>query len=348
MTKLSVHLVAWNGAKYIPHLFESLRKQTFKDWFLLVIDNGSEDNAVELIEKELANFAQPHRLIKNKENIGFAAGHNQAFRETESEYFLPLNEDMYLAPDCLEKMVLFMEQNSDAAAVAPRLMRWNFPTAFSTQVDALGMKILRNHRVVEQYTRREWSEAYELVKNKIISRGNERVLEVFGVSGAFPLLRRSAIKEILLEGQIFDESYHSYKEDVDFALRLASAGHKSFVLPDAVAYHDRTGAGPAELSDAAALANKKKQPPHVRYHSYKNHLMSLYKNEYWQNFTLDFPFILWYEIKKFVYYLFAEPKVLTGLAEIWRARRGLRQKRKIIKSLRKIDWREMRRWWTKM
>ena len=56
MAKLSVHLVAWNGAKYIPYLFESLRKQTYKDWELLAIDNASaKDNTADLIEKELQN-----------------------------------------------------------------------------------------------------------------------------------------------------------------------------------------------------------------------------------------------------------------------------------------------------
>lgn len=56
MQKLSVHLVAWNSTKYIPHLFESLRKQTCKDWFLYIVDNDSKDNTVELIKKNWKIF----------------------------------------------------------------------------------------------------------------------------------------------------------------------------------------------------------------------------------------------------------------------------------------------------
>ena len=63
--KLSVHLVTWNGAKYIPYLFASLRAQTFRDWSLVVLDNDSKDDTVLLIEKELANWSGDKKFIKN-------------------------------------------------------------------------------------------------------------------------------------------------------------------------------------------------------------------------------------------------------------------------------------------
>ncbi|HSR89187.1 MAG TPA: glycosyltransferase family 2 protein [Candidatus Udaeobacter sp.] len=341
--KLSVNLVVWNGAKYIPYLFDSLRKQIFKDWNILIVDNNSQDNTVELIKKELSNFAVPYRIIENKENKGFAGGHNQAFKISDSEYVLLLNQDMYLEPDCLEKVVLFLDKNSEAASVSPRLMKWNFNQAisnlqnsFTDQIDALGLKVYRSRRVVEQYTQQNWSE----LKNKFFSN----TLPVFGVSGALPVFRSTALKSMAYQdGNIFDESYHSYKEDVDLAFRLASSGYKSYVLLDAVAYHDRSAAGPKQSDDASALLNKKKQSEFVKYHSYKNHLMTLCKNEYWQNVILDFPWILWYELKKFAYFLLFDQKVFAGLKEIFG--KDLAKKRMLIKSLRKINWQEMRKWW---
>ena len=72
MSKLTVHLVTWNGSKYIPYLFESWRAQTFKDWKLLVLDNKSIDDTAIKIEKELADFPVEHELILNTENKGFA------------------------------------------------------------------------------------------------------------------------------------------------------------------------------------------------------------------------------------------------------------------------------------
>ena len=347
MARLTVQLVTWNGAKYIPYLFQSLKKQTYADWDLAVLDNASSDGTARLIEKELADFSRPHRLIRNTENSGFAVGHNQLYREGVSDYFLLLNQDMYLEADCLSKMAAFLDAHSSAAAVSPRLMKWDFAAlakqglsaSFSTYIDALGIKVFRNRRAIEQFTKQAW-----VVVKKFMPAGG--ILEVFGVSGAFPLFRRSAIAEVVFaDGAMFDETYHSYKEDLDLAWRLRARGFGSYVLLDTIAYHDRTGAGPKEKDDLSAAFNKQSQASWVKYHSYKNHLRTLYKNECWQNFILDWPWIAWYEIKKFWYFLFFDRGVLKGLQEIGRTRKDLNIKRRQIKKLRKISWKEIRRWW---
>lgn len=348
--KLTVHLVTWNGKKYIPYLFNALRKQTFTDWSLLVIDNRSNDGTVEAIKKELENFPVECKIIENKANGGFAPSHNRAFRETSAEYLLLLNQDIYLMPDCFKIMVGFLEAHPEVAAVSPRLMKWNFASiksngkslnfdglykSFSDQIDAIGLKIFRNRRVVDWLTQQTWTDKAE----------NEYV-EVFGVSGAFPMYRRWAIREVAYAGgQIFDESYHSYKEDVDLAYRLAARGFKSYVLLGAVAYHDRAGAGAKEMADRVAVDNKQRQSDYVRHNSYKNHLQTIFKNEYWQNFLLDFPWIFWYELKKFVYFFIFNRKVLCGICEIWKRRSDLKNKRKEIVKIRAIDWKTFRKWW---
>lgn len=331
--KLSIQLVTWNGAKYIPLLFKSLREQTSKDWFLFVWDNNSSDNTVELIKNEVNKLGVQYKIVENKENLGFAGGHNAVFKITESEYILLLNQDIYLPPDCLEKLVNFMDARPEAAAVSPRLMKWDFANGeFTNTIDTLGLKVFKNRRVVDWKAGEEWS------------RDFAAPLQVFGISGAMPMYRRSALEAVaFFNGDFFDVDYHSYKEDVDLAYRLASAGFKSYVLPDAMAYHDRAGAGPKTMDDAAALANKKTQSAWVKYHSYKNHLMTLYKNEYWQNFLLDFFCILWYEVKKFAYFLLLDRGVLAGLKEIWIMRKELREKRKWIIKKRKIVWKDARK-----
>jgi hypothetical protein len=75
--------------------------------------------------------------------------------------------------------------------------------------------------------------------------------------------------------------------------------------------------------------------------------MTIYKNEYWQNFILDFPFILWYELKKWLWFLLFDWQVLKGHREIWKARKILKKKRRAIINKRKVSWKEMRKWWNK-
>lgn len=352
MSKLSVHLVTWNGAKYVPYLFDSLKKQTYTDWELLIWDNHSEDGMVDAMRREILDFPVPVQLLAHEQNQGFAGGHNALYQQTKGDYVVLLNQDMYLESDCLETLVAFMEKETTVAVASPRLMRWDFKAveddrledSFTEYIDTLGLKVFRNRRVIEQYTQERWAadSLHPDIRNLFaLSR-----LDVFGVSGALPIFCREALQEVAFaDGTFLDASYHSYKEDVDLAYRLRSHGHSAAIVLDAVAYHDRSAAGPKETNDAAAVDNKKSQSDWVKYHSYKNHLMTLYKNEYWQNVLLDFFPIVWYELKKFAYFVFFDRKVLTGLAEVWNLRREMKEKRLSIQQKRTASWHHIRIWW---
>jgi GT2 family glycosyltransferase len=354
MHTLSVHLVTWNGAQYIPYLFDSLRKQTYTDWKLYIWDNGSTDETVAAIEKELSTFSVQYEFIRESQNSGFAGGHNALFKKARAPFLLLLNQDMYVTPTCFEHMVAFLTKHEMAAAVSPRLMRWNIDTlksgaplaqSFSEIIDALGLRVFRSRRVIEKYTGKSWNsvKAKMHMSHRVIDGD---AMEVFGVSGAFPLLRRAAVEHVVFpDGTMFDETYHAYKEDVDLAFRLRAAGFSSYVLLESVAYHDRSAAGPEEFSDRAALKNKKDQSDWVKKHSYKNHLMTLYKNEYWQNVLLDFPYIVWYECKKLIYFLLFDRAVLGAARDIWKHRRALRERRRHIVENRQVSFKQIRQWW---
>ena len=356
MSKLSVHLVAWNGAKYIPYLFESLRAQTYKDWELLAIDNGSKDETADLIEQEFKNFPVPARLIRNKENNGFAGGHNQAVREMRvpptlppptsgggmrrgaPEYIQLLNQDMYLAPDYFERVVAMMDANPEAGAGQGMLLKWDFNTnTYTDVVDTMGLKVLRNRRVVDWKTGE-----HNAPQPPLTLRGGG--VEVFGVSGALPIYRRKAIEDVMFEGQMFDEDLFSYKEDVDLAFRLRSAGWKACVSLEARAWHDRTAAGPREKSDRSMLKNRKTKSAFVNYHSYKNHLTVLLKNEHRANFAKDWPWICFYELKKLFYLALFDWSTLKGLKEVKKLWPQTKKKRNVIMKNYKVKPEEMRAW----
>lgn len=337
MAKLSINLVTWNGANYLPFLFASLKRQIFKDWILNVFDNNSSDDTVKIIKAELDNLGVQHRLSLGENNLGFAAGHNQLFKQTDSEYVLLLNQDIELEPDCLAKLVAFLDHES-AAAVSPRLMKWKDRLT----IDSLGLRVLRSRRVVERLAGKIWTDFDEQTVNKLRSRQ----VEVFGVSASCALYRCELIRQALYDGQkLFTDSYFAYKEDVDLAYRLRQAGVGSYVLLDAVAYHVRSGEGAADLCDKKAVENKKNQSELVKYHSYKNHLATLYKNEYWQNFVLDWPWILWYEFKKFVYFLLFDRQILSSWRELRQSMVELKKQRRQIVKIRRLGWREIRMWW---
>jgi GT2 family glycosyltransferase len=351
ISKLSVQLVTWNGAIYIPYLFDSLRKQTSTDWELHIFDNNSTDNTRDLLQTELEKgFPVPYTYTESPQNIGFAGGHNELYRthgSDESSYVLLLNQDMYLTADCIKTVVSYLDTHTTVAAVTPRLMRWDIAAlaqpqssisdSFTDTIDSLGLKAYRSRQVTELHAGEQWS---QLKKNI-----GSAELPVFGVSGALPCYRKNALAAVVFEdGGIFDVSYQSYKEDVDLAFRLQSAGFASTVVFDAVAYHDRSAPSQTGRSDVVAAKNKHTQSEWIRYHSYKNHIVTLIKNEYIGNALRDCVPILWYEAKKFVWYLLFDRSVLFGLRtvswyDVW-------IKRKFITARKTVSARTIRIWWT--
>ena len=236
-----------------------------------------------------------------------------------------------LEPGSVEKMVHFADEHLQVASIAPRLMRLENNQKTNT-IDSLGLKITRSRQVLENGAGKSWSD-YAI---------SEPATPVFGVSAAVVLYRRSAV---IKANGLFDPDYFAYKEDVDLTWRLQLMGCGAVVLNDVVAYHNRSGR-PADTKSASAVVdNKKIQSPILRHQSYKNHLALLKTNEQWQNALLDFPWILWYEVKKLVYFLLFDQQTLKGLFTLWQQRKKLRQKRKLIQQAATVSWQQMRQWW---
>jgi GT2 family glycosyltransferase len=346
MTKVTLQLVTWNAEKYLPTFFLSLKNQLFTNWELLIWDNASSDKTVKIVQKNIKEFSQNIQLVTSVENKGFAYGHNQLFDKSNTELVALLSSDIYMESDCLEKLVDVLFVHVDFAVAAPRLMRWNFAVleknnlnssnikrSLTNKIDSIGLKVLRNRRVVELGQGEEW-----------IEKETSGFSEVFGVSGALALYRRFAIKK---QVEFFDPLFQSYQEDVDLAFRLRQAGDRALVVLNSVAHHDRQAVGTRSLSDISAVLNKKKQNKMIRSLSYRNHLMVLIKNEYWQNVVLDLPWIFWYELKKFAYFLLFDRLVLVSLLYVYRNAFLLKNKRKEIIYSRQKKWKEIRIWWNK-
>ena len=301
--------------------------QTFKDFEILVIDNNSTDETVTLIN----DYFPQLKVVRNRENLGFARGHNQAIHWSQSEYVVALNQDVVWAPDFLEKLVAFMDTHPQAGAVTGKIysLRDGQQTNY---LDSLGLKIFKNHRVIEIGHGEMDSGQYDSLK------------EVFGVSGAIPMYRRSALKSVEYEKQFFDEDFFSYKEDVDLAYRLRYAGWKAYCVPAARAWHHRSAKGPSnEMSKIQVAQNRKMKSRLTNYWSYRNHFYLLIKNLPEFSFKYLWP-VFWYEVIKFFYVLFREPWNLKVLSEARRNRPKFLVKRKFIMDNRKIKLEEIDNW----
>jgi len=104
--KVSIIILNWNGLKDTIECLESLKKITYPNYEVIVVDNDSKGNDADILEERYKNYI---RVIRNKENLGFAGGNNVAIRqvlkEEKSDYILLLNNDTIVEPNFLEELI---------------------------------------------------------------------------------------------------------------------------------------------------------------------------------------------------------------------------------------------------
>lgn len=205
----------WNGADDAIRCLESLAQQTYANLEMLVVDNGSEDDSVDRIQAAFPGVA----LLENAENRGFAGGVNVGIRyalEKDFDYILPLNNDLVLAPDCVEEMV-------DCA-----LDGASFVTATLYYADD-SRRIWSVGGNFHPLTLEKTADARGLIDGDELPA----VLERQYVPGGATLMAREALEKVGL----FDEGYFLYYEDMDLSLRAHRAGLRAVAATQARMWH---------------------------------------------------------------------------------------------------------------
>jgi glycosyltransferase involved in cell wall biosynthesis len=106
--KITVLMPVYNVAGYVGEAIESILNQTFTDFELLIIDDGSTDATYE----KAGSFADPRiRLIRNESNIGLANTLNKGIESARGEYIARMDGDDISLPQRLEKQLVILEQH---------------------------------------------------------------------------------------------------------------------------------------------------------------------------------------------------------------------------------------------
>lgn len=287
MGSVDVSIVTWNSAAVLPRALESLVKQTLKPQSITVVDNGSTDASV-----RIATALSSVDVLQLHANHGFAGGHNHGIRQGSADYVLVMNPDVTLEPTYLATLVTFADAHPDAAAFVGRVER---PGG---AIDTAGIAVTP-WRVVRDRT-----------------DVPEKPHEVFGVSGAVALYRRTALRDVAVQAEFFCSLLLAYKEDVELAWRLRWAGWRAFCVPSARAQHAR---------GVQREQSRRARPSDLRYLSYRNHLLLFGLVESFGTFMPHAGFILLAEFVRLGFLLCIDPRTtLRALADarkMWHAAR---------------------------
>ena len=216
---------------------------------IIVADNGSTDNSLEVLAKE---FPGVQTIVLDK-NYGFAEGYNRAIAQVEIEYVVLLNSDVEVTDDWLEPVLAYLDAHSDVAAVQPKVRSWLRRTHFEHAGAAGGYL----SKLYFPYCRGRVLWHVEEDKGQYDTEA-----EVDWTSGACMCVRTKVYKEC---GGL-DAAFFAHMEEIDLCWRMRNAGWRLVCLPQSVVYHLGGGALSYES-------------PRKTYLNHRNNLLMIYKNK---------------------------------------------------------------------
>lgn len=211
---VSIIIVNWNGLAHLPDCLDSLADQTFRDFEVILVDNGSVDDSVSFMRERYPWV----KLVLLDENMGFATGNNRGLDCAQGDYIVTLNNDTLAEPDWLEALVRTAEAHPGAGMVGCRICSSADPDI----VDSIGMGICLDGMSRGRFRNRRWS--------SLCLRDEEKILFP---SACAALYKRAMIDEI----GFFDDDFFAYAEDSDLGLRGRLAGWEALLATRAVVYH---------------------------------------------------------------------------------------------------------------
>jgi GT2 family glycosyltransferase len=220
--KVSVITVNWNNFNDSAECLESLRKATYPNFEVILVDNGSAGDDVSLLKQR---FGDSIRLIFNEKNSGFAGGCNIGIRDAlarGADYVVLLNNDTVVAPDFLEGLVSVAEGDKKVGVAGGKVFCYELPELIWFAGGII------NYRT----GRTPIKGSGEADKGQF-----DEIAKVDWISGCFMFVSR----DVFQSAGLLDERFFFGWEDVDFCVRAARKGFKVLFVPESRIWHKGFG-----------------------------------------------------------------------------------------------------------
>jgi len=218
MHRVSIIILNWNGAKDTIECLESLKKITYPDYGVIVVDNGSSGNDAQVLKEKFGDYIF---LIENDKNYGYAGGINigikYALNDLASDYMLLLNNDTIVDPAFLNHLVNEANDSPLIGITGPKIYHYNT----SRLINCAGS------------LNRLWTGGVIVIGAQEIDNGQYDTKRTVDLFNACMLIKDSVIKSI----GFFNETYFCYWEDNDFCMRAKKAGFEIVYVPESKIWH---------------------------------------------------------------------------------------------------------------
>ncbi len=242
---VSVIIVNLNGKQLLKDCLASLESNAYKNIEVIIVDNGSTDGSVEFIKNFKFKFGNV-KIIKNRQNMGFAHANNQAVKEAKGRLILLFNNDTVVTPSFLKSLVKSINQDNSIGVVQPKIIFYDTNRLQSGGAFLTPPGFLYYFGYGQNPKEKKYNQS----------------MPIFSANGACILIRREVIDKITL----FDKDFFAYYEETDFCHRGWLAGYQVIYEPKAVIYHK------------GGQTSQKMAEDFIFFHSFKNRLASSIKN----------------------------------------------------------------------
>ncbi len=245
--KAAVIVLNWNGLGDTVECVRTLKKLTYPDYKIIMVDNGSTDGSADALQRVFPEI----EIIRNEKNLGFAGGENTGMRRAlaeGAEYIAIINNDATADPDFLTELVSAAESEKGAGMLASKVYFYDRPQILWYAGASFHPWIgWGRHRGFNMPDRGQFDDIEETQRP----------------CGCSMLVTKELCEKIGL----LDERFFCYSEDIDWGMRAGKAGFKVLYVPRSKVWHkvSRATGGP---SSAVAL-----------YYTVRNTLMCVDKNK---------------------------------------------------------------------
>lgn len=224
---VAVIIINWNGLKDTRDLLDSFKKVKYPNFSLIVVDNGSQINEAEILEKEYKNIFTHFKALRLEKNYGYAEGCDigvmYAKRKFNPPYFVIMNNDLFVHPDFLTNLVSAAEACDSLGVCAPKIY------CYPEKDKVWWQGPYKYHIGWRSYSTGQWGTATLRRQTPKPTAGDVNV-----VTGCCMLIKSKVIEQIgLLDPRFFLTGLDS----VDYSLRAKAKGFKSLCVPSAIMWH---------------------------------------------------------------------------------------------------------------
>lgn len=218
---IGIIVVTYNSQNDISRLLDSLAIQTYKDFTVYLVDNYSNDQTLQEVQKFLSRLSI--QVIATQENNGYAKGNNigiQKAMEDGCDFVFILNPDMKLDMNCIDKLFTRIKSEENIGVIGPIVLYG----------DNYDDNIIQSYGINANFKTQRKINPFDNIKltNDIAMQNY-----VDYAHGGAMMFRGEVLK---ITG-LFEEDYFMYNDELDISYRIKKAGFKVLCLREAKAWH---------------------------------------------------------------------------------------------------------------